>query len=71
MVPITDSGKFIKDWHIELYPNSTNELSKASAADCFQVKLISKERFLKRMRSISENELNQVKLGLMKVLDLL
>jgi len=46
-------------------------LWKESAADCFQVKSISKERFEKRLGVLSQNELDQVKLGLMKVLDLL
>ncbi|SFT54968.1 mRNA interferase MazF [Algoriphagus locisalis] len=71
VVPITDAGKVLKDWHIELSPNSGNGLSKLSAADCFQVKSISKERFVKKMGILSENEMNLVKLGLMKVLDLL
>ncbi len=71
VVPITDAGKVIKDWHIELSSNIGNGLSKNSSADCFQVKSLSKERFVKRLGILSENEMNQIKLGLMKVLDLL
>ncbi|MDR7132362.1 mRNA interferase MazF [Algoriphagus sp. 4150] len=71
VVPITDAGRAVKDWHVILYPNSGNGLTKESAADCFQVKSISKERFVKRLGILSEAELNQVKLALMKVLDLL
>ncbi len=70
VVPITDVGQIIKDWHIKLFPNSTNGLKKESAADCFQVKSISKERFVKQLGILSQNELDEVKLGLMKVLDL-
>ena len=71
VVPITDASKVIKDWHIELSPSPENGLSKPSAADCLQIKSISKERFVKKIGVLSENEMNQVKLGLMKVLDLL
>jgi mRNA interferase MazF len=71
VVPITDAGRVIKDWHIKLSPNSNNGLSKDSAADCFQVKSISKERFIMQLGILSAVELDQVKLGLMKVLDLL
>ncbi|PZX54959.1 type II toxin-antitoxin system PemK/MazF family toxin [Algoriphagus chordae] len=41
VVPITNASKVIKDWHIELYPNPGNGLSKISAADCFQIKSLS------------------------------
>ncbi|MFN3996402.1 type II toxin-antitoxin system PemK/MazF family toxin [Algoriphagus sp.] len=70
VVPITDVGQSIKDWHIKLSPNSNNGLRKESSADCFQVKSISKERFERRLGVLSQNELDLVKLGLMKVLDL-
>ncbi|MEB2774204.1 type II toxin-antitoxin system PemK/MazF family toxin [Algoriphagus sp. D3-2-R+10] len=71
VVPITDAGKVIKDWHIKLSPTDSNGLTKVSLADCFQVKSISKERFVKKLGILSQNELDQVKLGLMKVLDLI
>jgi mRNA interferase MazF len=48
-----------------------NGSTKESIADCFQVKSISKERFVRRLGTLSPKELNQVKLGLMTVLDLL
>ncbi|MDP2040351.1 MAG: type II toxin-antitoxin system PemK/MazF family toxin [Algoriphagus sp.] len=70
VVPVTDVGNTIKDWHIKLSPNSNNGLRKECAADCFQVKSISKERFLMRLGVLSQNEIDEVKLGLMKVLDL-
>lgn len=70
VVPITDVGQSIKDWHIKILPNSNNGLSKESAADCFQVKSISKERFIIRLGFLSQDEIDEVKLGLMKVLDL-
>lgn len=71
VVPITDAGRVIKEWHVILFPNSGNGLTKERAADCFQVNSISKERFVKKIGILSDYEMNQVKLGLMKILDLL
>lgn len=71
VVPITDAIRSIRDWHVSLSPSADNGILKESVADCFQVKSISKDRFVKRLGSLSTNEMEEVKLGLIKVLDLL
>jgi mRNA interferase MazF len=71
VVPVTDAVRSIRDWHVSLKPSKDNGISKESVADCFQVKSISKERFVKRLGVLSINEMDQVKLALIKVLDLL
>lgn len=71
VVPVTDAVRSIRDWHVLLKPSKTNGISKESVADCFQVKSISKERFVKYLGSLSTMEMQEVKLGLIKVLDLL
>lgn len=71
VVPVTDAVRSIQDWHVPLKPSKDNGLSKKSVADCFQVKSISKERFVKRLGILSAKEMEEVKLGLVKVLDLL
>ena len=71
VVPVTDAVHSIRDWHVPLSPSKENGISKESVADCFQVKSISKERFVKRLGMLSVNEMEEVKLGLIKVLDLL
>ena len=71
VVPITDASRSVREWHIPMKPTSTNGLSKLSVADCFQVKSISKDRFVQRLGILSMQEIDDVKLGLMKVLDLL
>ncbi len=71
VVPITDAVRSIRDWHVLLNPSMDNGISNESAADCFQVKSISKERFVKRLGSLSAKEMEEMKLGLIKVLDLL
>jgi mRNA interferase MazF len=42
VVPVTDAVRSIRDWHVSLSPSKDNGISKASVADCFQVKSISK-----------------------------
>lgn len=71
VVPIADGVRSIRDWHVPLNPSKENGLSKESVADCFQVKSISKERFVNRLGALSTREMDEVKLGLVKVLDLL
>ena len=71
VVPITDAIRSIRDWHVLLSPSKNNGILKDSVADCFQVKSISKDRFVKRLGVLSPNEMEEVKLGLIKVLDLL
>jgi mRNA interferase MazF len=71
VVPITDAVRSVRDWHIQIKPSIDNGLSKESVADCFQIKSISKERFVKHLGALSTNDMEQVKLGLIKVLDLL
>jgi mRNA interferase MazF len=71
VVPITDSVRSIRDWHAPIHPSKGNGLSKESIADCFQIKSISKERFVRRLGVLSTSEMEEVKLGLIKVLDLL
>ena len=71
VVPVTDAVRSIREWHVLLSPTKDNGISKESVADCFQVKSISKERFVKRLGALSTKEIEEVKLGLIKVLDLL
>jgi mRNA interferase MazF len=71
VVPITDAVRSIREWHVAINPSKGNGLSKESVADCFQVKSISRERFVTRLGVLSTSEMDQVKLCLIKVLDLL
>lgn len=71
VVPITDATNIRREWHVPLQPSKENGLQKDCVADCFQVKSISKERFVRHLGKLANSEMNEVKLGLMKVLDLL
>jgi mRNA interferase MazF len=47
-------------WLIRIDPSPQNGLAKASAADAFQVKSLSIQRFVRRMGAISIQELNSI-----------
>lgn len=70
IVPLTDwkDHYSIAPWMIKLVPDSQNNLSKISAADCFQVRSVSVERFTKVIGTISETQMKQINSGLAVVL---
>jgi mRNA interferase MazF len=51
IVPITDwRDKYeIAPWMIKIIPDKSNGLKKISSADCFQVRSVSQERFVKKL----------------------
>jgi mRNA interferase MazF len=72
IVPITDwkDNYTIAPWMVRLIPDEINGLSKISSADCFQVRSVSEERFVKRIGIISQLEADKIKLALSKVLSI-
>lgn len=70
IVPVTDwKDRYeIAPWMIMIIPNQTNGLTKNSAADCFQIRSVSQERFIKRIGKVSEIVMDEIRLGLSKVL---
>jgi len=73
VVPITDwkDRYAIAPWMIKIKPNSRNGFSKTSAADCFQIRSVSKERMIKKVGSIDESTLSEIKEAISKVIGLL
>lgn len=69
VVPITQwKDKFsIAPWMIKIEPNNLNGLEKTSAIDCFQVRSISDQRFIKQIGKINNDLLEQIKNALAKV----
>ena len=51
IVPLTDwKNRYdIAPWMVKIKPDKRNGLKKTSAADCFQVRSISEQRFAKKM----------------------
>ena len=72
IVPITDwKDRYeIAPWMIKLEPNSKNGLTKDSSADCFQVRSVSQKRFVKKLGNISVVIMDEIKIGLSKVLSI-
>ena len=69
IVPVTDwKDRYeIAPWMIKVEPDSKNGLTKNSAADCFQVRSLSEERFVKRLGVVDKTKLDEIKVGLSKV----
>lgn len=72
IVPVTDwKDKYqIAPWMVKIEPNNKNKLRKISSADCFQVRSLSEERFVKKIGKIDEEILDEIKEGLAKVLSI-
>ncbi|MGD9992295.1 MAG: type II toxin-antitoxin system PemK/MazF family toxin [Salinivirgaceae bacterium] len=72
IVPITDwKDRYeIAPWMIKIEPNSKNSLIKDSAADCFQIRSVSQDRFVKQIGELSESIMGEIRLGLSKVLSI-
>lgn len=72
IVPLTDwKDKYeIAPWMIKILAGSQNGLTKDSSADCFQIRSISDKRFVKKLGTISEEQLSKIKIGLSKVLSI-
>ena len=69
IVPVTDWKERYKiaPWMIKIETDPKNGLSKDSSADCFQVRSVSQERFIKKIGSISNIIIDEIKAGLSKV----
>ena len=62
IVPLTDWKEryAIAPWMVRIEPDATNGLSKPSAADAFQMRSVSQERFASRIGRISEAILQDI-----------
>ena len=62
IVPLTDWKEryMIAPWMVRIDPDATNGLSKPSAADAFQIRSVSQERFASRIGRISEAILQDI-----------
>jgi len=72
IVPITDwkSHYAVAPWMVKITPSSNNGLSKNSSADCFQVRSVSEERFVKRIGCLTQGQMEEISHGLSAVLQL-
>ena len=71
IVPITDWKERyeIAPWMVKIEPDNVNGLTKDSSADCFQVRSVSEERFVRKI-GIALDIMDDIKIGLSKVLSI-
>ena len=72
IVPLTEwQESFGKAaWLIPIEVSETNGITKKSAADTFQVRSVSQERFVKKIGVLSEEDMGRIKQGLAISLEL-
>ena len=70
VVPFTDANKLARAWHVRIMPNNLNNLTKESFADVFQLKSTSTQRFIRKIGLLSDRDIEEIKIGIAKVLDL-
>jgi mRNA interferase MazF len=73
VIPITDwkESYATRNWMVKLETTSANGLSKTSAADTFQVRSISQERFVHQLGQLEEKSMQDIRQALIVVLDIL
>lgn len=72
IVPITDwKDRYkIAPWMIRIEPNNKSGITKESSADCFQVRSLSQDRFIKRLGKLPDTIMDEIRIGLSKVLSI-
>ncbi len=72
VVPVTDWKDRYENapWMVKIEPDRENGLTKDSTADCFQVRSVSQDRFVKRLGALPEATMDEIRIGLSKVLSI-
>lgn len=72
IVPVTDwkDHYLIAPWMIKINPSEQNGLSKTSSIDCFQIRSVSKARFVKKLGIIDSLIEDKIKIALSQVLSI-
>jgi len=72
IVPLTDWKEHyaLTVWMIKVDPDKRNGLTKISAADCFQIRSVSEDRFIKKLGAINQVQLTLIQDALASVLSI-
>jgi mRNA interferase MazF len=72
IVPVTDwKEKYsFAPWMVRIHPDKQNNLIKISSADCFQMRSISENRFIRKLGHIEKEKLLELQEALAKVLSI-
>lgn len=70
IIPLTDWKERyeIATWMVKIEPNSSNNLSKNSAADCFQVRSVSQQRFIRKIGNLDSSKMREIERALAIIL---
>ena len=72
IVPLTEWKEYynLAPWMVKIVPDNLNNLLKNSAADCFQIRSISEERFISKIGLITSDIIDKLKKSLSRVLSI-
>jgi mRNA interferase MazF len=70
IVPLTDwkDRYILAPWLVKIVPNTENNLAKESAADCFQIRSVSVDRFIRSLGTLDGGTMDDIQTALKKVL---
>ena len=70
IVPLTDWKEryAVAPWMIAISPDAQNGLAKPSAADAFQIRSVSQERFVQRIGALNSDQMEQIVKGVQIVI---
>ncbi len=72
VVPVTGWKELWQDnpFFVPLDPTPLNGLEKKSAVDCFQIRAISHDRFIERIGTVPDTDLDEMKRAVALILDI-
>lgn len=72
VVPVTGWKKQWEEnpFFVVIEPGNRNGLQKKSAIDCFQIRAISHDRFMKSIGKLSDNQIRDIKKAVSLILDI-
>ncbi|RFP66424.1 type II toxin-antitoxin system PemK/MazF family toxin [Hymenobacter lapidiphilus] len=72
IVPLTDwkDRYAVAPWMVNVLPDQANQLSKESAADCFQIRSVSQERLVRKVGTIGREKMREIRAALALVLSI-
>lgn len=72
IVPVTDwkDHYSIAPWMIQINPSAQNGLTEVSSADCFQIRSVRQQRFIKKTGTIDNGIQERIKSAISKVLSI-
>ena len=72
IIPLTDWKErySIAPWLMKMSPTPQNGLSKDTAVDTFQIRSLSKQRYVRKLGSVTQQEMTAIKKALATVLEM-